>query len=111
MPRFGSCGCDKNLGFGRTKSKKMKKMKKASKSRKDKSIKRFGKCKSNKKSKHCKKHRFGIVDGPGYAGDTSYSQKIGVPYFGSIEPWSNPPNWWISWSGGKAQLPGSVIKN
>jgi hypothetical protein len=54
--------------------------------------------------------RFGIVAGPGYKGQTSYSNAF-APYFGAGEPFVNASNWWYPYAGGVAQSPQMLMKS
>lgn len=54
--------------------------------------------------------RFGIVAGPGYKGQTSYSNAY-APYFGSREPFVAASEWWAPLAGGIPQYPQMLYKN
>jgi hypothetical protein len=53
--------------------------------------------------------RFGLVAGPGFRGQTSYSNAY-APYFGSWEPFVNASNWWYPYAGSAAQSPQMLAK-
>ena len=53
---------------------------------------------------------FGIVAGPGFKGQTSYSNAY-APYFGSREPFVTASEWWAPKAGGVPQYPQMLYKN
>ena len=65
--------------------------------------------KSRRKSRKMSR-KFGMVKGPGFAGQTSYSNAY-APYFGSAENFVNASNWWYPVTGGQMQSPNMLMKN
>jgi hypothetical protein len=53
---------------------------------------------------------FGIVAGPGFKGQTSYSNAF-APYFGGREPFVTASEWWYPYAGGVAQSPQMLMKS
>ena len=119
----GSCGI---YAFGKkrratkkdkvTKRSSRKRSRKSRKSRKSRRSRRSRRSKRSKKSRrtrrrHRRSRRFGIVAGPGFKAQTSYSNAF-APYFGnSGEPFVNASNWWYPYAGGVAQSPQMLYKN
>ena len=68
------------------------------------------KLRKRKSRKSRKSRRFGMAAGPGYAGQTSYSNAY-APYFGTAEPYINSSNWWYPVTGGQLQSPQMLMKN
>jgi hypothetical protein len=73
------------------------------------SLKKAWKIVKGEKKKMKKSRRFGMVAGPGYEGQTSYTNAL-APYFGTSEPFVNASNWWYPYTGGAMQSPGMLIK-
>ena len=63
-----------------------------------------------KSRKSRRSRRFGIVAGPGFKGQTSYSNAY-APYFGSREPFVAASEWWAPLAGGIPQYPQMLYKN
>jgi hypothetical protein len=57
-----------------------------------------------RKSRRGRSRRFGIVAGPGYKGQTSYSNAF-APYFSSFEPFEVASEWWAPNVNGQIQYP------
>lgn len=68
------------------------------------SRKRRGSKRRRSRSRRRRSRRFGIVAGPGYAGQTSYSNAY-APYFGASEPFVNASDWWYPQANGQIQSP------
>lgn len=70
--------------------------------------------KLNRKKMHRKSKRrsrkFGSESGPGYAGQTSYSN-ASAPYFNTSSPYVNPSEWYLPVTNGKVQSPQMLMKN
>lgn len=65
---------------------------------------------SKKCSKKSSKRKFGMSKGPGYVGQTSFSNAY-APYFGNnAEPYVNASSWWYPVTGGKIQSPQMLMK-
>jgi hypothetical protein len=65
--------------------------------------------KSRRKSRKMSR-KFGMVKGPGFAGQTSYSNAY-APYFGASEPFVNASEWFLPVTGGLTQRPQMLMKN
>jgi hypothetical protein len=93
--------------FGRRKTSKLSRAKNSLKLNRKKMNKRR---KSRRGSKRMSR-KFGMVRGPGYAGQTSYTNAY-APYFGNnSEPFVNPSNWWFPYTGGQMQSPKMLMKS
>ncbi len=118
----GSCGL---LSFGKRRKRAAKKVKdedevhvvKHRKSRRGSKRSRRGSKRSRRGSKRSRKmrrrisrRRFGMVAGPGYKGQTSYSNAF-APYFGAAEPFVSASQWWYPYAGGVAQSPQMLMKS
>jgi hypothetical protein len=65
---------------------------------------------SKRMRKSLRKFGSGEVAGPGYVGQTSYSNAY-APYFNFGVPFVNSSNWWYPYGGGVAQSPQMLMKS
>ena len=64
----------------------------------------------SRKGRKRRSRRFGIVAGPGFNAQTSYSNAY-APYFGASEPFVNPSEWFLPVTNGQIQSPQMLYKN
>lgn len=97
----------------RVKSGTKRKSKKSKKSSRRRLSKTKNSLKLNRKKMHRKSKRrsrkFGSA-GPGYEGQTSYSN-ASAPYFGTSSPYLAASEWWAPVIGNKPQYPEMLMKN
>ncbi len=84
------------------------KVKRSHKSRKSKKSRKSRKIKKSRKSRRSR--RFGIVAGPGFKGQTSYSNAY-ANYYGDRQNFINSSNWWYPYAGKAIQSPQMLYKN
>lgn len=107
----GSCGLQ--LSFGRKRANRRgsrRGSRRGRKSRRHSRRSRRGRSSRRRRSLHRRRNRrFGILAGPGFKGQTSYSNPY-APYFGSQEPFVAASEWWAPVTGGVAQYPQMLMK-
>ncbi len=104
----GSCGLQ--LSFGKKRRRAAKKSKKERKrSRRSRKMRR-SRSRSRSRKNRRSRRSFGIVAGPGFKGQTSYSNAF-APYFGAREPFVTASEWWAPVTGGVPQYPQMLYKN
>jgi hypothetical protein len=113
----GSCGLQLSFGRKRRRGSKRKQSKRKQSRRKN----RRSRSRKNRSGSRRRSHRrrgrksrrgrkFGIVAGPGFKGQTSYSNAY-APYYGSREPFIAASQWWAPITGGVPQYPQMLYKN
>ncbi len=102
----GSCGI---LSFGKKRrSRRSRRGSKRRSGRKNRATRRTRRHRRSRMTRR-RSRRFGIVSGPGFKGQTSYTNAYS-PYFGSYEPFISSSQWWYPYTGGVAQSPQMLVK-